>query len=294
MSQIQSILLAFRPKTLTAALVPCIGATALCMGLHLTPDGKILFYSLVSSFLIQIGTNLINDAKDFKKGADTEKRIGPQRITQSGVLSYKAVMRLGFLAFALAMLAGIPLVLKGGIIIVAIGIASLAMGYCYTGGPFPLAYIGMGDLFVILFFGLVATGGMFFLHTGQWGIASLVLGLQIGFHATVLIAINNLRDMDTDKLVNKRTLAVRWGKRFVRYEIATLVLTPFVMNLYWIRLGFYGPILFSLFVLPIGGLIIKNVFTTEPSEKYNRYLGQAAGLHLFFGVALSIGFLWNF
>ncbi|WP_413943964.1 1,4-dihydroxy-2-naphthoate octaprenyltransferase [Bdellovibrio sp. HCB-162] len=289
-TQIKSIILAFRPKTLTAALVPCLAGTALVKAIGLSWDGWVLFYALMASFLIQIGTNLVNDAVDFKKGADTEKRIGPQRITQAGILTANQVMALGSLCFLLAVLCGVPLVMKGGWVIVAIGVASVLMGYSYTAGPFPLAYLGLGDLFVILFFGLLAVTGIVFLNTGKWLTEALVLGLQIGFHATVLIAINNLRDHSGDALVNKKTLAVRFGVQFSRWEIATLCFLPFVLNIYWWTEGYKIPAIFSLFALPLAVKITKNVFSTEPSPAYNRFLGQAAGLHLVFGLLLAIGF----
>lgn len=289
-TQMKSIILAFRPKTLTAALVPCVAGTALVKAIGLSWDGWVLFYALAASFLIQIGTNLVNDAVDFKKGADTEKRIGPQRITQAGILTANQVMALGSLCFLLAVLCGVPLVLKGGWVIVAIGIASVLMGYSYTAGPFPLAYLGLGDLFVILFFGLLAVTGVVFLNTGEWLQEAFILGLQIGLHATVLIAINNLRDHSGDALVSKKTLAVRFGVKFSRWEIATLCFAPFVLNLYWWFEGYKIPAMISMLALPLAVKITKNIFATEPSSVYNKFLGQAAGLHLVFGLLLALGF----
>ena len=291
MSQIKSILLAFRPKTLTAALVPCLAATALVAATIGSPDMRVFAYALAACFMIQIGTNLVNDAVDFKKGADTEKRIGPQRITQAGILTANQVMLLGSAFFLVAVLCGIPLVMKGGWPIVMIGVLSVAMGYSYTAGPFPLAYLGLGDLFVILFFGLIAVMGLSYIHTGLWMWEAFVLGLQIGFHATVLIAINNLRDMKGDAEVNKNTLAVRFGKEFARKEIAVLAFLPFVMNIYWLTKGFWFAALLPLVALPLAIKVCKNVFQTEPSPVYNKFLGQAAGLHLVFGVLITIGFL---
>jgi 1,4-dihydroxy-2-naphthoate octaprenyltransferase len=290
--QIKSVFLAFRPKTLTAALVPCLAGTALVRAIGLSWDGWVLFYALLAAFLIQMGTNLVNDAVDFKKGADTEKRIGPQRITQAGILTAGQVMALGSLCFALAILCGIPLVLKGGWILVVIGLASVLMGYAYTAGPFPLAYLGLGDLFVILFFGIIAVSGIVFLNTGEWLIEALVLGLQIGFHATVLIAINNLRDHQGDRLVHKKTLAVRYGVRFSRWEILILSFLPFVMNLYWWIEGFKIPAVLGLFALPLAIKLVKNIFRTEPGPLYNKFLAQAAGLHLVFGLLMTLGFAY--
>lgn len=288
--QIKSILLAFRPKTLTAALVPCVAGTALVKATGLPWDGWVLFYALMASFFIQIGTNLVNDAVDFKKGADTEKRIGPQRITQAGILTAGQVMALGTVCFALAILCGIPLVIKGGWVIVAIGIASVLMGYSYTAGPFPLAYLGLGDLFVILFFGLLAVMGIVFLNTGEWMIEAFILGLQIGLHATVLIAINNLRDRTGDVLVGKKTLAVRFGVKFSRAEIAVLCFVPFLINLYWWFEGYKIAAMISMLALPLAIKVTKNVYNTEPSTAYNQFLGQAAGLHLVFGLLIALGF----
>ncbi len=288
--QIKSILLAFRPKTLTAALVPCVAGTTLVKATGLPWDGWVLFYALMASFLIQIGTNLVNDAVDFKKGADTEKRIGPQRITQAGILTAGQVMALGTVCFALAILCGVPLVIKGGWVIVAIGIASVLMGYSYTAGPFPLAYLGLGDLFVILFFGLLAVMGIVFLNTGEWMIEAFILGLQIGLHATVLIAINNLRDRTGDVLVGKKTLAVRFGVKFSRAEIAALCFLPFVINLYWWFEGYKIAAMISMLALPLAIKVTKNVYKTEPSPAYNQFLGQAAGLHLVFGLLIAAGF----
>ncbi|MGZ6439485.1 MAG: 1,4-dihydroxy-2-naphthoate octaprenyltransferase [Pseudobdellovibrionaceae bacterium] len=290
MQGIKNWLMAFRPKTLTACVVPIVGASTLVRALHLVVDGEVVALALLASFFIQIGTNLVNDAVDFKKGADTEKRLGPQRVTQSGLLSYKQVMAGAGICFLFALACGVPLVLKGGSAILIIGILSVLMGYAYTMGPLPLAYFGLGDLFVILFFGLIAVMGTFFLHTQQWNFQAFWLGLQIGFHATVLIAINNLRDADQDRLVNKKTLAVRMGKSFACYEIAVLCLVPFAMNYYWWTVGFKGAFLAPLLTLPLALLIIKNIFQTEPSSVYNRYLGQAAFLHLAFGSLLSLGF----
>ena len=290
--RLKSVLLAFRHKTLTAALVPCLAGTALVRAIGLPWDGWVLFYALMASFLIQIGTNLVNDAVDFKKGADTEKRIGPQRITQAGILTANQVMFLGSLCFFLAVLCGIPLVLKGGWPLVLIGVASVLMGYAYTAGPFPLAYLGLGDLFVILFFGIIAVMGIVFLNTGEWYSEAFVLGLQIGFHATVLIAINNLRDQQGDRLVNKKTLAVRFGVNFSRWEILFLSFAPFAINIYWWFEGYKIPAILGFLALPLAIKLVRNVFQTEPGPTYNRFLAQAAGLHLVFGLLLTAGFAY--
>lgn len=290
-SLLQSWMMAFRPKTLTAAVVPIIGATALVSALQHTVQLWISIYALLASLFIQVGTNLVNDAVDFKKGADTEKRIGPQRVTQSGLFSPRVVMGAATFFFLLAIICGVPLVLHGGWPIVVIGVISVCCGYAYTAGPFPLAYRGMGDIFVILFFGLVAVMGLFYLHTGLWLQEAFVLGLQIGLHCTVLIAINNLRDVEGDRLVNKRTLAVRFGKKFARWEIALLCGLPFLLQIYWVMTGFWKVGLLGFLAVPLAIKIPKLVFQTEPSPAYNKFLGMSAALHMVFGLLLTIGFL---
>ena len=303
-SAIRSWVLAARPKTLTAAVVPILVGSALAWRMRVLPTDLltnsetvfdknlvIVICSLLASLFIQIATNLVNDAIDFKKGADTEKRIGPQRVTQSGLFSGKQVMRMAFVFFALAILCGIPLLQIGGWPIFWIGVASLLMGYGYTGGPFPLAYLGLGDLFVILFFGLIAVGGVFFLQTHTLPLAALIAGLQVGLHCTVLIAINNLRDVHGDKLVGKKTLAVRFGIQNSKREIILLCWLPFVLNIYWLLQGYYVAALLPLLAFPLAIKISRFIVQHEPSPQYNQILGVGAGLHLVFGVLLSIG-LW--
>jgi 1,4-dihydroxy-2-naphthoate polyprenyltransferase len=285
----RSWLLAFRPKTLTAAVVPVVVATALAYADHQTVKYWVIAFALLSATFIQIGTNFINDAIDFKKGADTHERIGPQRVTQSGLLTGKQVLIGGFMCFALAAAFGLPLVIEGGIPILVVGLLSLAMGYCYTGGPYPLAYRGLGDLFVLIFFGLVAVCGTYYLHTGFVANSAIVAGFQIGFHATVLIAINNLRDAPLDAKVDKRTLAVRLGPKAARVEIVLLVLLPFVLNIFWLVNGLLIPAIITLLAIPLGAIVIKGVYRHEGGAVFNRFLAKSAALHLVFGILLSIG-----
>lgn len=293
MTLAREIILAFRPKTLTAALVPCVGATALAAGFGEPYDGAVFACALVSAFLIQIGTNLVNDAVDFSKGADTAERIGPRRITASGFLKPRQTLILASIILFLAILAGLPLAWKGGWPIVVVGVTSVLMAYAYTAGPFPLAYLGLGDLFVILFFGWVAVGGLYFLHTGSLSWSAWWLGLQIGLHATVLIAINNLRDREGDAKVGKRTMAVRFGVRFSRMEIALLVTAPFLMNLWWLSHGKSLAFTLPLITAPLAFALVRGVFRSDPGPVYNAYLALAAGLHLAFGLLLSAGLVWG-
>jgi 1,4-dihydroxy-2-naphthoate octaprenyltransferase len=284
-------LLALRPKTLTAAVVPVVVATGLVHGEGFSVVWWRSAFALLSAIFIQIGTNLFNDAIDFKKGADTHTRTGPRRVTQSGLLTEKQVMTGATCCFLIALLFGIPLVMVGGLPIVAIGVVSLALGYAYTGGPFPLAYLGLGDLFVVLFFGLIAVGGTYFLNTQLISPGALVAGLQVGCLATVLIAINNLRDAPQDRLVAKKTLAVRFGLRFSRVEIACLVGLPFVLQIYWVLHQRLWAGALPLLALPLAVSVLRGVFRHEPSPLFNRFLGLAAGLQLVFGFLLALG-LW--
>lgn len=300
--------LALRPKTLTAALVPVLVATALCYSNWKTTCGVdganssilslnhpcvsfawwISIFALISSMFIQIGTNLVNDALDFRKGADTETRLGPQRVTQTGLLTDKQVLFGAMICFALAAIFGVPLVVAGGWPIALVGLVSIACAYGYTGGPFPLAYRGLGDLFVIIFFGWVAVLGMQFLFMKSINLDGFIAATQVGFLATVLIAINNLRDREQDIHVNKKTLAVRFGKTFARTEIAFLAFSPFVLGGYWIMTGraLIGIVPFA--AIPLAIKVVNGIYSNEPSALYNQFLAKAAGLHLLFGLGLAL------
>lgn len=290
MKNLRFWLLAARPKTLTAAVVPILVGTALPVALGKPYSGWVAGLALLASLFIQIATNLINDVLDFKKGADTETRLGPQRVTQSAIFKPETVQKAAYLCFFIAILCGIPLVMKGGMPILIIGILSLIAGYAYTGGPFPLAYKGLGDVFVVLFFGLIAVGGIFYLHTGEWSDLAFFAGLQVGFLCAVLIAINNLRDVEGDSKVGKKTLPVRFGKAFAKFEIIALCLVPFLMGGYWWSQGHLLSAWLPLLTLPLALLIAKRIFETEPSPIYNQFLAMSGALHLFFGALLALGF----
>ena len=286
-----SWILALRPKTLTAALVPIVVATALVKAMGHPIQTWISVTALIASFFIQIATNLINDAIDFDKGADTETRTGPKRVTQSGLLTKKQVMTGGFICLAVALVLGVPLVLEGGWPIIAIGLASLFLAYGYTGGPYPLAYLGLGDLFVILFFGLIAVGGTYFLNTHDYGWPAAIAGLQVGLLATVLIAINNLRDAPQDKLVGKKTLAVRFGTRFAKIEITIMAYLPFLLGMAYSGPGWKWAGYAPLITVPLAGRLVRGIWKAEPGPEMNRFLAMGAGLQLAFGFALALG-LW--
>jgi 1,4-dihydroxy-2-naphthoate octaprenyltransferase len=288
---LSSALLAARPKTLTASLVPIVVASFFAQTLGFSVKWDLSLYALLASLAIQIGTNFINDALDFKKGADTKERLGPTRVTQAGLLSMNQVLFAGFGFFALAGMFTLPLLWVGGVPLLVILVASVLCGYLYTGGPWPLAYVGLGDLFVLIFFGFVSTLTVFYLQTGSFNWLTGVASLQIGLLCTVLIAINNLRDYKQDAKAHKLTLAVRMGPTFSRWEITILCLAPFVLNLIWLKQGYMMAACLPWTILPLAIKLVRYIWLEEPGEKYNEFLAQAARIHLLFGLSLSLGFI---
>lgn len=281
-----------RPRTLTAAVAPVLVGSALVLAV--APASFQLWltlFALASALCIQIGTNFFNDVLDFRKGADTEERLGPARLSQTGALSPRAVTLAGIAFFGLACAFALPLVWTGGAAIVVIGLASLLCGYLYTGGPAPLAYVGLGELFVLIFFGLVAVEGVFFLHTHAFDSAAAAAGAQAGLLACVLIAINNLRDRVNDQKARKRTMAVRLGERNSKYEIALLVGAPFVLGAVWAARGWLWAALLPLVLAPMAVLLVRDVFRTEPGRAYNGFLARSARMQIGFALLLSAG-LW--
>lgn len=288
-------LLAARPKTLPAAIVPVWVGSLPAVGGEVAGVGfdPLLFAStLVSCLFIQIATNLFNDAIDSRKGADTERRLGPVRVTASGLLPARIVLLGALACCVLAALAATPIIRERGWPIVVIGLISLIMAFAYTGGPFPLAYRGMGELFVILFFGWVAVMGAWFVQSGRGpGPVQWVTGLQAGLFSSVLIAINNLRDIEEDRRSLKRTLAVRWGKAFARFEIAVFCLAPVALSGWLAWRGGDPRLLLPAATLPLGLAIARKVAVTEPSAAYNRFLALGALQLILFAGLLTAAFL---
>jgi 1,4-dihydroxy-2-naphthoate octaprenyltransferase len=251
----------------------------------------VFFCALFGALLIQIATNLINDAIDFKKGADTAERVGPVRVTQAGLIAPEKVMTAAWICLAGAALFGVPLLYRGGWPMLIIGVLSILAAYAYTGGPFPLAYKGMGEIFVLIFFGFVAVGGTFYAHSLQLTPSALWGGLAAGSLATVLIVINNLRDADNDRRSDKRTLAVRFGERFARTEIVFFALLPFlaVTVIAWVRdqWGF----LVVLLALPLAIAVIVRAHHSRGAE-LNQALAMAGGLQWLFGMLFVGGSLF--
>jgi 1,4-dihydroxy-2-naphthoate octaprenyltransferase len=281
-------LAAARPKTLPAAVVPVWTGSVLAWWLAGRWSPVLAACALISAVLIQVATNLFNDALDFAKGADTDRRIGPARLTAGGLASPRRVMGVAAGVLAAACVAALPLILARGWPILAIGVPALYFAFGYTGGPLPLAYRGLGELFVLVFFGWVAVPGSVFVNVGEWYWAdSLVVGTQAGLLSTALIAINNLRDMTEDASSGKRTLAVRFGLAAARIEIAVLCLAPPLLGLVrWPGdpLGW-----FPAAGLPLGGFIAWRVAATPPSRSYNNLLALA-GVHLLlFALFFTLG-----
>jgi 1,4-dihydroxy-2-naphthoate octaprenyltransferase len=210
---------ATRPRTLPAAVVPVLVGTALAWRAGEAKSGAAAA-CLGFALLVQIGTNFANDYYDFVKGADTAERVGPRRAVASGLIQ-PATMRVAMIAvFAAAFVLGLTLLAYGGWPLLVIGVASIACGVAYTGGPYPLAYHGLGDVFVFLFFGLVATATTAFVQTREVTAAALVAGAAVGALATNILVANNYRDVETDARAGKRTLLVLWGRGYGRTQFA--------------------------------------------------------------------------
>ncbi len=274
-SLLKSCLLASRPKTLPAAVVPVWAGCVLAWKLGGRFDLPLAMWTLAGALCIQTGTNFFNDAIDSQKGADTEKRLGPPRVTASGLMSPRLVKCLALLFLAGAAVCGAFLIQARGWPLLVIGIPSLFFAYGYTGGPFPLAYRGMGEVFVILFFGLVAVAGTVFVQTGGWPREAFLLGGQVGLLSAVLISINNFRDRDEDAGTGKRTLAARFGPKVAAAVIWLEIKVAAFAGLVWLLWGRPELMLASLPVLLLGMRIIWGVFTLPPGPAFNRLLALA-------------------
>lgn len=284
-------LLAARPKTLTASVAPVLLGTGVAMSFS---SGQVSLgmagLALASALCIQVGTNLVNDAADFEKGADTAERLGPIRVTQTGLLRGRHVMVGAGLFFLAAALLGVPLIVAGGAPIIVIGALSIAAGYAYTAGPFPLAYLGLGEVFVLLFFGVAAIKGMAYVLAGEglWPWADLA-ALQVGLQSSALLAVNNFRDVVGDRKAGKRTLAARFGERFARVEIGTLVAVPYLLGIGWLLGGRPWAAVLPLLTLPLAVRLVRGVWTEPPSRRFNNFLAQTALLQLLFCALAAVG-----
>lgn len=291
MTSIFDWMAAARPKTLGAAIAPVAVGCALAAKITGKLDWTLALCTLGSCGALQIATNFFNDALDSIKGADTHERIGPRRITASGAASAGSVKGAAWLMLVLATLLAVPLFEARGLPILFIGIPSLYFSFGYTGGPLPLAYRGLGELFVILFFGLIAVTGTAFVQTGEWYVAAVVAGFQIGCLSTVLIAVNNLRDVNEDRQTGKRTLAVRLGVGFARAEIVLLIIAAHAVGFYWVGQGWERAFTLPLVTLPIGLFVAWRVIAEPPSRGHNRLLAMSGGQLLIFAALMCWGIL---
>ncbi len=287
-STIKACVLAARPKTLPAAIVPVWAGCVLAWKLSGNFNLLLALCTLGGSVAIQIATNFFNDAIDARKGADTARRLGPTRVTASGMMNSSTVMRLATVFLGLAVICGVVLYQARGWPIIAIGIPSLFLAYGYTGGPFPLAYRGLGEIFVILFFGLVAVVGTVFIQTGRWSHEALLLGLQIGLLSAVLISINNLRDREEDATTGKRTLAVRFGPKVAVAVIWLEVKIAVFVGLLWIVFGHPTFAIAGAPVFLLGLRIIWGVLTFPPGPAFNRLLALGGVQLIFFAAAFHL------
>ncbi len=287
-STFKACFLASRPKTLPAAIVPVWAGCVLAWKLTGKFDLILALCTFGGAIAIQIATNFFNDAIDSKKGADTDRRLGPTRVTASGMLKSRTVLQfaIGFLVFAV--FCGVVLFQARGWPIVAIGIPSLFLAYGYTGGPFPLAYRGMGELFVILFFGLVAVSGTVFIQTGNCPREAILLGLQIGLLSAILISINNLRDREEDASTGKHTLAVRFGPKFAVAIIWLEVKLAVFLGLGWIALNQPTLAIAGTPVFLIGLRIIWGVLSFPPGPAFNRLLALGSIQLILFAALFQI------
>lgn len=293
LSPVKVWLLAARPATLPAAVVPVlVGSAAAAAAGSFRP--WVMVAALVASLLIQIGTNLANDYFDFQKGADTEARLGPTRVTQSGLLTPAQVVRGMVVTFALAVLAGLYLIAVGGWPILLVGVLSILAGIAYTGGPYPLGYHGLGDLFVFVFFGVVAVTGTYYVHTSTLDWTAAVASVPVGLLANAILVVNNLRDVETDAAAGKRTLAVRLGVPATRAHYALCLggayLVPVLLRLGdGMGAGFWLPWI----TLPLGIALLRTVFGGAAGRQLNPVLKRTGQLHLLFGLLFAAGFLWQ-
>lgn len=285
---IQIWLLAARPKTLPAAASPVIVGSAVAFG-----DGELrvgpALAALLAALLLQIGANLANDVFDFRRGADVQRRFGPLRVTQSGLLKPEQVLFGMYVVFGLAALLGVYLFIVAGWPVVLIGGASILAAVAYTGGPLPYGYYGLGDLFVFIFFGLAAVCGTYFIQAGRVSALALWASAPMGFLITAILVVNNLRDIETDRLAGKKTLAVRLGRQGTRWEyLLCLVGAYLVPPLLW-RLDLpSGWVMLAWFSIPLACSLMRFVWRAE-GRPLNDALAGTGKLTLLYGVLFSLG-----
>jgi len=280
-----------RPKTLGAAVAPVIIGSAMAYAdksFH-APSSLL---ALVGAVLIQVGTNYANDYFDYKHGADARGRLGPLRATQAGIVAPKAMKRAFLMAFAGAAAAGIYLIARGGFPILIIGILSIICGILYTGGNYPLAYYGLGDIFVLVFFGPVAVGGTYYVQSLTINWLVIAMGLIPGLISVAILTVNNLRDIETDKNAGKRTVAVRFGRRYTRFQYLFFVmLACFVPLFMFIYTGVRPFSLISCCSILFAVKPIKTVFQDSAGAELNQTLAETSLLNIVMSILFSIGWI---
>jgi len=287
MSSLADWISAARPKTLPAAIAPVMVGTAEAYRV-----GEIEAFPVVVcmafALLVQIGTNMANDYFDCIKGADTNDRLGPERLVASGKIAPRMMLFVAIVIFALAFFIGLGLVWYRGWELLIVGVVSILFGYGYTGGPFPLAYRGLGDVFVIFFFGVVATTGTYYTITGQVSELAIFEGLALGLLANNILVVNNLRDRETDAIANKNTLIVRLGPKFgvVLYRIQFFI-ALFGLCIFWVRMDSLWMLL-PLATFPLGIKACRAVGRLEGAA-LNPLLGKSAGILMLYSVCLVAG-----
>ena len=281
--------LAVRPKTLPAGAAPVLLGTAMAFG-----DGVAHWPSaalaLFGALCLQIGTNLANDYFDFQKGADTEDRLGPLRVTQAGLVKPRAMMCAVALVFSLAALASVGLILRAGWPIALIAVTAILSGVFYTAGPYPLGYLGLGEIFVFIFFGPVAVMGTYYVQSFEMHAGVFFAGLATGCFSAAILVVNNLRDIETDRRSGKNTLAVRFGKAFAQKEYFILIFAgSFLPVLLYLMIDDHRWILLCPLVCLAAVPCFEAVFTRTDGPALNQTLAQTGRLLLAFTLLFSIG-----
>jgi 1,4-dihydroxy-2-naphthoate octaprenyltransferase len=289
-NKFNSWVLASRPKTLLAAVVPVMVGSALAI----SQNQFTFIYSFVAllcSILIQIGTNFTNDLYDHLKGADNKDRKGPERVLNSGLITPTEMKIAIVVVFGLAFLLGLYLVYSVGIVILIIGVLSIAAGLAYTAGPYPLAYNGLGDVFVFAFFGIIGTMGTYYLHMQEFTLLSFLISLPVGALITNILVINNYRDIDEDREAHKNTLVVKLGKRFARFQIiSSIIISYIILIVLYTQYNFNFWILLPLSTIPIAYVQIKMLYTLTGTQ-LNKTLELSAKYAALFGLLFSVGII---
>jgi 1,4-dihydroxy-2-naphthoate octaprenyltransferase len=284
--------MAARPRTLPAAIAPVLVGTAAAVEASDELRIGAFVAALVGSVFIQIGTNLANDYSDAKRGADSVDRLGPVRVVASGLVAPRRVLVATWVAFAVAVAAGIYLAAVAGPLILVVGVVSILAGVLYTGGPRPYGYAGLGEAFVFLFFGLVAVNGSFYVQVERLEWLPFALSIPIGFLSTAILVVNNVRDIDTDRRAGKRTLAVRLGRDRARDLYAALVVGAYVALVLAVALtGASAWALLALASAPLALRPLRAVRTRTDGPALNGALAGTGALLAAFSVLLTAGLL---